>query len=66
MEKQLEFFYTNYGNKTIPREQVVKLLRFISERMDKKIEVLFPSGSMIRLGEHNISEMLHFIADMME
>lgn len=52
--------------KTIPKEQVVKILRFLSERMDKNTEVLFPSGTMIRLGEHNISEMLYFIADMLE
>ncbi len=50
----------------IPREQVVKLLRFISEKMEKDMTVLFPSNAMIRLGERNISEMLYFIADMME
>lgn len=55
-----------YPLKPIPRKQVVKLLRFISEKMDKNIEVLFPSNDTIKLGEHNISEMLYFIADMVE
>jgi len=55
-----------YPLRPIPREQVVKLLRFISEKMEKDIVVLFPSNDMIRLGEHNISEILYFIADMLE
>lgn len=52
--------------KQIPTEQVRKLLRFVSDRMDPYYKVnIDRANPMIAVGEYNVCSLVGLISDMM-